>query len=200
MLNIIEGKWFKENHLTVHDFYIPLLNILFDDRLGYHHETFTTKESFEKAIVSAFDSKNKNMIYIGCHGLPDGLQTYRDGMISVDLLIEYINKSKRKTKRGLYIGSCFFGNKENIEKILNQCPQILWVAGYGRSADWIDSTLLEVFFMKQYFVHPKKYDQDLKGLLSHIMREIKNIQGISDSMEFRLYQKIKNDIIEHKLI
>ena len=53
-------------------------------------------------------------------------------------------------KRGLYFGSCLFGSLDNAEFVLTECSGVEWIAGYTTAVDWINSTVVDLFFLRHY--------------------------------------------------
>ena len=149
MLSILEGKWFDRNHVSMRDLFRPLFTIWTQNaEEAFHYEQFTNESAFRAAINFAFGSRQARTIYIGAHGTRKEIRGFHDDGISRARIKNALCEGNGTTKRGVYFGSCSFGNFSNAELILSNCPRVEWIAGYTKNVDWIDSGALDMCFLR----------------------------------------------------
>jgi hypothetical protein len=156
LLTILEGKWFPRIDFSVRELFVPLFTVWAPDGLAaYHYEMFTNEAAFRDAIAHAFRSGAARTVYIAAHGSRKSIQGFHDAGIS---RVEIRNALKRvgpsEVRRGVYFGSCEFASRENAEFILASCDRVEWMAGYTTHIDWIDTGVLDLFFLR-HFLFPK---------------------------------------------
>lgn len=151
VLSLLEGKWFPRKHVYIRELFMPLFTVWTPQSdSSYHYEQFTTADAFKAAIAYSFQSHRASTIYIGAHGDKDGIHGFHDEGISRTLIRNAFNVEGGTTNRGVYFGSCNFGNKSTAEFILPECPRVAWIAGYQTSVDWVDSSALDLFFFRHF--------------------------------------------------
>ena len=52
------------------------------------------------------------------------------------------------TKRGIYFGACSFCHENNATFLFKECRRLQWIAGYDEDVDWIDSSALDLCFLR----------------------------------------------------
>ena len=151
-VTILEGRWFPRKNVSLRDLFLPLFTVWTPDGDGAHHyEMFTNAASFIDAIKHAFSGGRPQTIYIAAHGSTTGIQGFHDEGISRAMIRNAFRKAKNsQRRRGVYFGSCLFGTRRNAEFILRECPRVAWIVGYTSSVDWIDSSVIDLFFLRHY--------------------------------------------------
>ena len=147
-LTILEGKWFPQSHVSIREMFNPLFTVWTSNPgLSQHYEQFTNEDAFKAAINHAFKAYQANTIYIGAHGDRNTIHGFHDEGISRAYIRNSIRQAEGSSRRGFYFGSCNFISANNARFLL-ESPRVAWVAGYETEVDWIDSTALDIFFLK----------------------------------------------------
>lgn len=151
ILTVLEGKWFPDRHVSIRDLFAPLFSVwAAGNDASYHYEQFTNDAAFRAAIHYAFESDRAKTIYVGAHGNANGIQGFHDEGISQTKIKNALNQTDGATKRGLYFGACSFCHDKTAKLILNSCPRVGWIAGYQTEVDWIDSSAIDLLFLRHY--------------------------------------------------
>lgn len=85
-----------------------------------------------------------------------------------------------------------------------------WIAGYQTEADWVDSTVLDLFFLKQYFSPSRRGRRGnprsaAERLQFAVDRTAGCMGGLAEDLGFRVYRRRKGpgsqiqDIMEKAL-
>src|ERR1035438_1250497 len=82
----------------------------------------------------------------------------------------FCDKNKQKSITGLYFGSCLIGTAKNAGFWLSKKPTtgLIWVAGYERSVDWVDSSAVDMIFWSKYLSERKANRSRRKGKKSEL--------------------------------
>lgn len=153
ILAILEGKWFKNKNVSVREVFAALFAIWTpnEDR-AHHYEMFTNDAAFRDAILHAFGNGRAKTIYVAAHGDWNAIHGFHDqGITRAKIRHAFRSVNKSVARRGVYFGSCQFGTPKNAKFILGECDCIAWIAGYSTLIDWIDSTVLDMFFFRNLF-------------------------------------------------
>jgi hypothetical protein len=152
-LTVLEGKWFRESNVSVRDIVRPLFELWSNGDKNYYYEMFTTEASFRAAIAYAFGHSMPDVIYVAADAGEDALSGFHDETISRTVVRNTLKQegATTTTKRGVLFGSCLFGSRRNAEFLLDDdegCDRVRWIGGYSQVVDWVDASLLELFFLK----------------------------------------------------
>jgi hypothetical protein len=157
-LAVLEGRWFKDRNTSVRSVFDLLCDLEFKNQHAYYYEMFCDKQAFSSIIDRVGRASKIKWMYIATHGNQTGICGSDRTIISRDEIIKAINKLKKPKPgnvnqnriNGLFFGSCLFGSMENAEEILDD-TKLRWVAGYDTEADWIKSTLIDLYFWQTFF-------------------------------------------------
>lgn len=98
--------------------------------------------------------------------------------------------------KGLYFGSCLIGTQNNASFYLNDTDNtnIKWIAGYTTSADWIDSSAVDMIFWSKYLYERKRNKLRRRGkkteieMVKHASSEMKNLMPtVFNKLGFNIY-------------
>ena len=159
----------------------------------HHYEMFTTADAFRDAMLHAFGGGRASTVYIAAHGNRHSIQGFHDQGISrakVRNALRYVSPSN--VKRGIYFGSCGFATRRNAEFILGECSRVSWLAGYSSSVDWVDSSVLDLYFLRHFLFpspgsgrrRPKTVMQRLKY---GVERTCTQMRQLALDTEFHVY-------------
>jgi hypothetical protein len=151
VLSILEGKWYRDSHVTVKDLFSPLFCVWAKGaEAAYHYEQFTNDSAFRDAIAYGFKGHRPETIYVGAHGTEGGIKGFHNESISRTYVRNSLKQTGARTSRGIYFGACSFGTRGNADYVMQDCPRVLWMAGYDTETDWIDSGVLDLFFLRHF--------------------------------------------------
>ena len=197
-VSILEGKWFPNKDVSVRDLIRALLDVWNPEyERAYHYEVFTTEEAFCSAISHAFEPGNARLIYIAAHGDKGAIYGFHDdGITRAKIRHALQNATQGVVKRGLYFGSCLFGSLDNAEFVLTECSGVEWIAGYTTAVDWIDSTVVDLFFLRHYlFPAPGKGNSAPNTVRKRVVHACKmvatNMPSLARRLEFHVYLRKK---------
>lgn len=196
LLTILEGRWFPRKNVSLRDMFLPFLTVWTKNGDGAHHyEMFTNASSFSDAIAHAFAGGHSHTIYIAAHGSRTGIKGFHDDGISRAKVRHALRRAKpSQRRRGVYFGSCLFGTQKNAEFLLNECPRVAWIVGYTTSVDWVDSSVLDLFFLRHYlFPEPgpgvSRPRTQLQRLAFAVERVRAMMHELAFSVGFRVYTR-----------
>jgi len=195
-MTIVEGLWYKGQHVSVCDLIARLFDLYEKGRPCYHYVPFLDSESWKQACSYVLANGMPKLVYVAAHGSPKGIAPFGDNNVTRTLLANALGATKVTTKKQLYFGSCSFCNNGNAQFILNKCPLLEWVAGYGKDVDWAESTAFDILFMRN-LLHPatkrgpKVATKPRKELDLAIETTRKLVGGLGDKLGFHLYRRRK---------
>ena len=155
---VVEGKWFKNQNISVKGLFDLVSDINSDSPHNYHYEMFNNGAALQEIMARLASKNNIHHIYIAAHGSENGLFGSNGKKISKTIIknsIKKINGSRGKLK-SIYFGSCNFGNYLNLEELLrerllsNGNIKLRWVAGYTKEIDFVKSAVLDTLFWDLY--------------------------------------------------
>jgi hypothetical protein len=194
MLTIIEGRWFRHSHVFVRDLIDPLFKLWGSGDVDYDYDMFNCSEAFKKALRDACKPNMAATVYVAAHGNERHICPLADDGSSRTEIANAIN-ARGASERGLYFSSCLFGSVKNAEHLLNKCPSLTWVAGYGKTVDWVDSSALDLFFL-HHLLFPsgkgvKRPDTYRQHLDFAVKRTIAQVDGLANQLGFHVYARKK---------
>jgi hypothetical protein len=195
-LTIIEGQWFADRHVSTLQLFQTLFAIWTPSSPGAcYYEMFTSKNALADVLKRAFEKGSASTIYVAAHGCDNAIFGRNDQPISRTVLLNSVKSAAaRVARRGILFGACLFGRRENAD-FLMKSKRIQWVAGYEESPDWIDSTLLDVFFLQHFlFPHPGSGPRQTPStaperLAFATQRVRKEMGGLSAKLKFRVWAR-----------
>lgn len=193
-LTILEGKWFPRKNVSLESLFLPLFSVWAPDGVSPHHyEMFTTADAFRDAMLHAFGGGRARTVYVAAHGDRHSIKGFHDYGISrakVRNALRFVGPSA--VKRGVYFGSCGFATHNNAEFILSECNRVSWMAGYSSNVDWVDSSVLDLFFLRHFLFpspgsghrRPRTWMQKLKFSVD---RTCTQMSQLALDTEFHVY-------------
>jgi len=137
------------------------------------------------------------VLYLASHGdeshiYPNGA----DGIGRAEVRSALIAANVGGQIKGLFLGTCLSGNTE-MARFFPERPEtsLDWVAGYGRSVDWVDGSAIDmIFFSKpaQLYVaneRKRKAIRDSPRSMAHAAATalVKLVQGAYSAYGFNIY-------------
>lgn len=164
---ILEGIWNDDisKNSSVRAFIEALANEL---ELNISYRSYHDSKDLEHWISIFAKTKNSRICYIAGHGVKNAKSSRLKSEIGSDINLKFllskvfpIDKKVLYGKKGILIGSCLVGNTANLNAIIESTGNSLsWVAGYGTTIPWFESTLTDMLFLKYYFNGRCNYSED----------------------------------------
>ncbi len=202
IISILEGKWYRDSHVTVKDLFSPLFCVWAQgSETACHYEQFTNESAFRDAIRYSFQRSRPDTIYIGAHGSESGIKGFHNESISRTYVRNSLNLQTGSTPRGVYFGACSFGTQSNADYIMSDCKRVLWMAGYDSETDWIDSGVLDLFFLRHFlFPTPGKGTAmpiDVRARLGYACKRIRgDMAPLAKRLGLHVYARERNRVVD----
>jgi hypothetical protein len=153
-LVVLEGKWSKHYNTSIKSLFDVLIDINFESPHEYYFDTFANSVAFRDILkhVCGPHSQNRRYLYIGAHGDQRNIQ----GSVKPITRARFRNSlhGLGGQMRGVFLGSCLFGTLSNAKFLFHPSgvpANVMWIAGYGKSVDWIESAVLDMLFWNTLF-------------------------------------------------
>ena len=157
-LAVIESRWWTDRNSSVRGLFDLLADIRKDNPSAYHYEMFNNSASLKEIVLR---TAGKRYLYIAAHANDDyieGAESKPENRISrrqFRIILRNPSVLGRNRLRGLFVGSCLFVNEGNARFLLrnsnNNNAQIKWIAGYSKRIDFIDSSVVDLYFWNAYY-------------------------------------------------
>jgi hypothetical protein len=189
-LVVLEGRWFRQYNTSVKSLFDVLADINFDSPHAYYYETFANAESLDAIIKNVCGPrKRKKYLYVGAHGN----ENYIHGSAKEISRVQFRNSlgATGNSICGIFIGSCLFGSTRNAEFLFNpnnpMPNHIKWVAGYERSVDWIESTVLDLLFWNTLFSYDPNKCTELEMIEYTCQEMSEQAHGLIKKLKFQVF-------------
>ena len=153
---VLEGKWWDKRNTSLRGVFDLLADLTTDTPHGYYYEMFCDARSLESIMRRVGTWRGLRFVYVGAHGDHSGIYGSLDGHEGKVSRTKLRNALVRLAEQdagkvdGLFVGSCGFLTAANARHLLCTAEvPITWVAGYSEDVDWIDSTIVDLYFMSQ---------------------------------------------------
>jgi len=181
-------EWYtKDRTLTVRPLFQMLTQIIYDNPNWFHYATFMGSASFVEALENLVHKDGVNYIYIGAHGQDDKIQSFLPGD-------RHPNKTtwercfSKGALRGIFLGGCemnFLAHGISCYLTRDTHNPPPWVAGYWKTVDWVDASMLDLAFLREA-VNPKvKSEKAIRAVLESLQR--RGYGEMMDALGFTVY-------------
>lgn len=182
------AEWYAENRTaTVRPLFQLLTQFVYGNPNWFHYATFVGSGSFVEALENLVHKDGVNYIYIGTHGQDDKIQSFLPGD-------SHPNKTtwercfSKGALRGIFLGGCemnFLAGK--ISSILTRSTHNPppWVAGYWKTIDWMDATMLDLAFLREALNPRVKSEKAIRDVLKSL--ESRGYGEIMKALGFTVY-------------
>ncbi len=200
--SVIESRWFDEGNDTVKSVFESIASIHCNNSDAFLHHSFNEKNSLKIAFENCSKDKKTEVIYLATHGNskvigPDEVDISRTELRNI---ISKVNK--RKTIKGLFLGTCETGNEDIARYLLeDKTTNLEWVAGYNSTIDWIDGTAMDMIFFSKLATQYNKNKTRRKNKFSarkmaHLAASdlLKIVPGAFIGYGFNIYFHEKNNL------
>jgi hypothetical protein len=187
-LAVIEARWWNKGNHSVRPMFDTLAGMHCQNPFAYHYEMFSDAASFDSVVRRLGRTRGIQYLHVACHGEEGGKALYGAGesRISRAKIRNAFDGSKLK---GVYFGACDFGNMFDLKFLLDQGGNsgngTVWIAGYKKSPDWIESAALEMFFWHQFYRNRRGSEVERVAKLAKNIDEF--MTGAHDKLGFDIF-------------
>lgn len=187
---ILESSWDYENPVE-NSSVVPFVTEFGRQRsVNIYYQFFTDTKSFCHWINEFDKTKKPNaLLYIAAHGKKGSLSGLTSSINRKTILYEL---KKLRNIKYVHFGSCLFGNKSNLLRLVKISKHLQWVAGYNEEIDWLNSTLFDLLLWNRLVL---REDND-KGKLTHtIVSDLaeKHSGGLTNELGFVFAYKYRGE-------
>lgn len=200
-IQVVEGKWYDERNTSIRSMFDLIADIHTGNPHAYRYEMFCDGNALVNIIRRASKEDDVNFVYVACHGSdPEedgfGLVGSDGNRISRTIVSNAFRPAKELGNKieGVFFGSCFFGAQSNADFLFdrtnNRKRGIAWCAGYTKAVDFIDSTVLDMYFFS-HLIRMKTPDPTKR--IESVAKKIKsNMKGLAAKLGLNIYVPTKS--------
>lgn len=200
---IVESRWWKTGNHSIKNLFEAVAAVHYSNPFAFGYDMFTDRSSLASVIDARSKDNTTEVIYLATHGDKNKIgQNAAKAVSRAELRNLIIAANTQSTIKGIYLGTCLTGNADTARFLLVEpTTNLVWVAGYRESVDWIDASAMDMVFMSklaELYVANKKLK---KGKLSprrmahqaasHL---VKLISGAHAANGFNVYFKENNQL------
>ena len=154
-LSVVESRWWDQGNVSVRGLFDLIATIRKDTAEAYHYEMFNNGDALQEIVPRLARKAQVRNLVIAAHGDERGIwgaeaEDNPDNRVSRAVLRNTLRRIPRNGLDGLYLGSCWTGNEETAEFLLDE-SRVRWVAGYSESIDFLESSALDLYFWTTYY-------------------------------------------------
>ena len=129
---------------------------------------FTDSGSLRTIIGDRAKDGSTEVVYVASHGNKTKIGPNATSAVSrTELRNSFAQLNAAGTLKGLYLGTCQTGNADTAAFFLEEPKtNLVWVAGYSASVDWIEGSAIDMIFMSKLSELYKANSKKKKGKLS----------------------------------
>lgn len=200
-IQVVEGKWYDEMNTSIRSMFDLIADIHTSNPNAYRYEMFCDGNALANIIRRASKEDDVNFVYVACHGTDPAEDGYglvgSDGnRVSRTIVANAFRPAKDSGNKlgGIFFGSCFFGAQSNADFLFdrtnNRKRGIAWCAGYTKAVDFIDSTIMDMYFFS-HLIRVRTSDPN-KRIESVAKKNKNNMKGLADKLGLNIYVPTKS--------
>lgn len=158
-LMVLESPWNDvegdPRRMSVLPFFEGMIKCV--NRTSLYYSNFYNRASFVMALRDISSGNfSRQYLYVAAHGTQQ-----RIGNMNSNTVVNSIRDAARiHNIEGVILGSCNFGNDVDRLSEMLVGSNLRWVLGYRSSVNWLESTLFDLFFMKNMMAAKKDVFSD----------------------------------------
>lgn len=201
-LVVLEGKWSKTHNYSVKSLFDVLIDMRYGSPHEYYFNSFANGQSLRDILedVCSHYSRRK-YLYIAAHG--DEFNILGSVKPISRTVFRNVLSGLGGQVSGIFLGSCLFGHKYNAEFLFDEggVPgTVTWIAGYGKSVDWIESSVLDLLFWHTIFkVEARNPAAKKIDLIERVCEEVQSdAPGLVEKWQFQVFVRQRGPGTEPK--
>lgn len=195
--SVVESRWWSSGNHSVRGLFEAVAAIHYDNPSAFAYDMFADRSSLRTVLGMRGCDGRTEVLYLASHGdeshiFPNGA----DGIGRAEVRSALVAANAGGQIKGLFLGTCLSGNTEMARFFLERSETSLdWVAGYGKSVDWVDGSAIDmIFFSKlaQLYVaneRKRKARRNSPRAMAHAAATalVKLVQGAYSAYGFNIY-------------
>jgi hypothetical protein len=194
--SVVESRWWPKGNHSVRPLFEAVASIHYDNPSAFAYDMFADKSSLTAVMNMRGGDSRTEVLYLASHGDEKSIGPSEKNSISrAEARNILIQANKNAQIKGLFLGTCLTGNADFARFLLEKSEANLeWVAGYGKSVDWVDGTAIDMIFFSKlaelYIANKSKKKGKLSPRsMAHTAATemVKLVQGAHSSYGFNIY-------------
>ncbi len=194
-VSVIESRWWSTGNHSVRSLFEAVAAINYNNPSAFFYDMFADRSSLQTVFSSRAQDRTTEVVYLASHGDENRIGPTANNAISRAEFRNIIKTSNLTGQvKGLFLGTCLTGNTATAKFLLNSSTNLVWVAGYRKSVDWMDGSAIDMVFMSKlsalYVANKKKKKGKLSPqALAHeaATQLVRLIPGAHNQYGFNIY-------------
>lgn len=191
-LAVVESRWERKKNYSLRSIFDLISDLSYGDTHGYHYEMVNDERAFREIVSRLRQSRGIRALYIAAHGMKEGIQASNGNLIDKRLIFRTLTRrlaDETGSLDGVHFGACRSLDERHAFNLLRRHgegePGLWWVAGYSKSIDWIDSSVVDMFFWQQYLNDEEGTAMERIHRCAQAIRRL--MPGAAKKMGFEIY-------------
>jgi hypothetical protein len=195
--SVIESRWWSSGNHSVRGLFEAVAAIHYDNPSAFAYDMFADKSSLRTVLGLRGHDSRTEVVYLASHGdhahiVPNG----GDAISRAEVRAALTAANPNAQIRGLFLGACLIGNTDVARYFLERRETHLdWVAGYGRTVDWVDGSAIDMIFFSKLAqaytanARRRKADRESARHMAHTAATalVRLVQGAHSAYGFNIY-------------
>ncbi|MDP4199207.1 MAG: hypothetical protein Q8922_05550 [Bacteroidota bacterium] len=165
---IVESRWWSTGNHSVRNLFESVAAIHYGNPSAFFYDMFADKTSLNTVLHTRAQDKTTEIIYLASHGDENNIGPTANNSVSRAEFRNLIKDANSGAQlNGLFLGTCLTGNVATAKFLLNNSgTNLVWVAGYRESVDWLDGSAIDMVFMSKLAELYVKNEKKRRGKMS----------------------------------
>jgi len=179
-LLVLENPWWPPKENPKRASILPFLHGLekLIETYSIYYSTFYSKDSFREALVDVSNTMEKRcVLYVASHGT----KGYIGDKFRLTTFFDTVSDSaKLNDIEGVFIGSCYVGDRVEDLKETIMGTRIAWIFGYKCSLNWLNSTLVDLSILSEVMSMREHNLRTEKMILEAFKKALQKFNGSNE--------------------
>lgn len=191
-LAVVESRWERKKNYSLRSIFDLISDLSYGDTHGYHYEMVNDERAFREIVSRLRQTRGIRALYIAAHGMKEGIQASNGNIIDKRMIFRTLTRrlaDETGSLDGVHFGVCRSLDERHAFNLLRRHgegePGLWWVAGYSKSIDWIDSSVVDMFFWQQYLNGEEGTAMERIHRCAEAIRRL--MPGAAKQMGFEIY-------------
>ncbi len=156
-LAVVESRWERKRNYSMRGIFDLISDLSYGDAHGYHYEMVNDQHAFKEIVSRLRRSRGIRALHIAAHGAKSGILGSNGDLIDRRRVLRTIAgrlSDETGSLDGVHFGACWFLDQKTAYELLRKHgegePGLWWVAGYSKVIEWINSSVVDMFFWQKY--------------------------------------------------
>lgn len=166
-LAVIESRWWSSGNHSVRSLFEAVAAIHYSNPSEFFYDMFADRSSLKTVFSTRAQDGQTEVVYLASHGNQNQIGPTPKTAISRTEFRNIIKSDNSAGQiKGLFLGTCLTGNTDTAKFLLHSSTNLVWVAGYSKSVDWVDGSAIDMVFMSKLAALYRANKSKKKGKLS----------------------------------